>query len=109
MKRRCGGVAGLLVALVLPVGPCALDAVTHLPLDRPQPVTTLARLLDVGLIPRSQEPVDHPHDSNRRQDEDQQACGEREVRVPISDTLEGICENAQSFPLILLVRARRES
>jgi hypothetical protein len=101
VKRRCDGVAGLLVALVLPVGPCALDAVTHLPLDRPQPVATLARLLDVGLVPRAQEPVDHPHDGNRRQDEDEQARGEREVRIPVPDALDGICENAQFFPLFL--------
>ncbi len=87
--------------LVLPVGPSALDAVAHLPLDRPVPVAAGALLLDVGLVPRPQEPVDHPHDSDRCQDEDQQAGGGREVRIPVSDTLEGICENAQLFPLVL--------
>lgn len=90
MKRRCDGVAGLLLVLVLPVGPSALDAVAHLPLDRPQPVATLARLLDVGLVPGPQEQVDRPHDSNRRQDEDQQGPDRREVRIPVSDALEGI-------------------
>lgn len=85
-----------------------VQAVARLPLEGPVPVAVLALLLGVRLIPGAQEQVDQPHDDDRRHNDDQQARGGREVRIPVRDALEGTFQNAQFFPLILRVRARRE-